>query len=140
MDREIKFRAWDKRTKLMFFTSRNWNEWNRPNNDYTRPIALPFTDDKYVVMQVTGLKDKNGKEIYEGDLVKFPDQKCYCGKTNMNGALKAVEYSEWAVTVWTLNGYNTNGDYKISSLHKAKDKIEVIGNIYENPELLEKST
>lgn len=75
------------------------------------------------VGQYTGLKDKNGKEIYEGDIF-------HCGDTN-------ILY----IVVWNDNGFQGK-QVKSSSycgLEYWKNKIEVIGNIYENPELLEEN-
>lgn len=80
------------------------------------------------IMQNTGLKDKNGKEIYEGDIVRFnalspmsdiPDR--IVGK---------VEFSE--CTFWVLDDFNRTA-YR---LFTTSNEWEVIGNIYENPELV----
>ena len=72
----------------------------------------------YVLEQCTGLKDKNGKLIYEGDIVLVEDNKCPIEWESENARYNVVGYGEIAY----LN-YND---------------IEVIGNIHENPELLEK--
>lgn len=94
--REIKFRAWDKEKKEMF--NDIWIDGNF--------INMP----EYIVMQFTGLKDKNGKEIYEGDIVKNIDR---------------------VFEVTFKDGY-------FSIIHNKKGLLycEVIGNKYENSELL----
>jgi hypothetical protein len=105
--RPIKFRIWDKKLKMMI------------------PIReLKFREDgkgyKYL-MQYTGLKDKNGKEIYEGDIIDF-------------AGLKPIEiiYEE---TRFRTKMYNSE---PINLTNKGCEEFaEVIGNIYQNKELLE---
>lgn len=116
--REIKFRAWDKRCKEMM--SQNdlehfdfWTEIVQVNN-------MPSQGKDYVLMQFTGLLDKNGKEIYEGDILKRP--KLSYGK-KMGNVYKVVKW---------VNSKRDNG-FNIAS---SNEKYEVIGNIYSNPELI----
>ena len=71
----------------------------------------------YSIMQYTGLKDKNGVEIYEGDIVKSLGVSDYCF------GVRPVEYIG---SSFTIKGYGL-----------CERLVEVIGNIYENPELLE---
>lgn len=109
--RELKFRAFDKKANVMspvdFTLERLWSENG----------ALTYKD--FEIMQYTGLHDKNGVQIYEGDIVR-----CKIGK----GIIPV-----WAV-VWNDNGAEWSKGYqKLSSYQKT---TEVIGNIYENPELL----
>lgn len=77
-----------------------------------------FENDRFIVMQYTGLKDKNGKEIYEGDIIDIG-----IGKTQIKW-----NHSHLA---FRLKGYN------IQKLTEYNDFFEVIGNIYQNPNLLQ---
>lgn len=83
---------------------------------------------KVVLMQYTGLKDMNGKEIYEGDIVKFADVVGY------------VEYYLGSYIIKVRDGYGSFYDFFDFYNEKGDlvEELEVIGNIYENPELLEK--
>jgi len=106
--REIKFRAWDKIGKQGML---GWSKIIETG------IELFFKDNfGFELMQFTGLKDKQGKEIYEGDIVKQEDtiNEVYFHK----GAFKIGS------TIW-------NPDYL-----QYPEGVEVIGNIYETPELL----
>ena len=108
--RPIKFRAWDKEEKKFTY--------------YEVPEMVGCWDidtlDKKLELS-TGLKDKNGKEIYEGDIVEY----LFYGYKNPNRQ-KVVEWTE----------YSRNGvGFNISKVKTGGH--EVIGNIYENPELLE---
>ena len=115
--REIKFRAWDKKEKEMVYdinllsSSKSVSAWISDNGvgGYFNPKA-----EKYVVMQYTGLKDKNGKEVCEGDIIKI-------GKSRI-----AVEFEKGCFQIARVCFYG-----------RRSDEYEVIGNIYENPELLE---
>jgi hypothetical protein len=102
--REIKFRAWDGKrmsidVSLCHEGCGNWKDEQ--------------------LMQYTGLKDKNGKEIYEGDVLKWE-----------NDAIGKVEWLHDGFVV-----YFPNWNRAHRRLFGSK-KMEVIGNIYENPELL----
>ena len=121
--REIKFRAWCKKHKVMIYHigSVNWNEQNEifVNQD----IRCAGNE---ILMQYTRLKDKNGKEIYEGDIVSmFHDTQFSQVKWNS-------EYGCWEIKV-QLSIHNEGWDLLGNHL----EQCEVIGNIYENQELLE---
>ena len=118
MNRKIKFRAWDKHLNKLI-----------PLLNETLSSAINDDEqERWDVMQYTGLKDKNGKEIYEGDKIKFKYN------TYKFGLIEAVGI----VTCESL----ADGCYvKISEINSQKldfmlRDIEVIGNIYETPELL----
>ena len=123
--REIKFRAWDKEKKIIgnvlgidilhkeiFFSNENVD-------------CYEHTDFKDIeLMQYTGLKDMKGKEIYEGDIVKL----------RANHGIGVVKYyDEWGAFVVE---YIKPRPLAVLGMNYYKEDIEVIGNIYENPELI----
>jgi len=125
--REIKFRAWDKGKKIMERVfSLFWYDGTLHIDIYglgNREETAEFAS-RYEVMQYTGLKDKNGIEIYEGDIISW--HKFY--KKRQPFGICIVKY---AGNYYCLGGWYEN-DYPDTYKY-----CEVIGNIYENPELLE---
>lgn len=126
MNREIKFRAWHKDLKKMFKIGQITLEkgtWNfEPNDRDFIGMSIP-SQPSFVLMQYTGLHDKNGKEIYEGDILKV----YYKGMSEVGYVEYDNDYCEYKIII------NTDKDY--FSLWKSID-LEKIGNIYDNPELL----
>lgn len=116
--REIKFRAWDLVNETMIGL-------NETPQEFWSNIHPSCCDVE--VMQYTGLKDKNGKEIYEGDI---------CRAYKPNSYLDGV----YAVT-WNARerGWRYQGSMKpyMPGVNNAGAHCEVIGNIYEHPELME---
>lgn len=108
--REIKFRAWDTEKNLMF---KNVSSIQR---------------DGIEVMQFTGIKDKNDVEIYEGDIVNG----------SFTGSLPKRNQSITGTVCFDQGVFFLNNNTGIQALRLFDQGIEVIGNIYENPELLEK--
>jgi uncharacterized phage protein (TIGR01671 family) len=133
MNRKIKFRVWDNQN----------NDWliNQRIEDY--PVELLYSDhkfyiahslsnlDNYVIQQFTGLLDKNGIDIYEGDVVTY---------TSNNG----IDYKAPIVFSPTSSAFvlDTSGRHLFDDkygdyldLHKDRE-YEIVGNIFENSELL----
>jgi uncharacterized phage protein (TIGR01671 family) len=124
--RTIKFRAWDKKNKQFWYQFKISSLYG----------SLYFPDDMiredWELLQFTGLLDKNGKEIYEGDIVKITDPYDEESKISLVKCIGDGFIVEWN------NGF-CGGDSDISLISWAMEddfKFEVIGNIYENPELL----
>ena len=134
--REIKFRAWDKGKKVMLCPIKDsegetWyitGEYGDVSFPFEIPRGYKFTGmpGDYILMQYTGLRDKNGVEIYEGDIVEYENGNAGYGRPRHEEISRDVipnlcnhdEYfddSSWWQTGW------------------------VIGNVHENPELLKGS-
>jgi len=108
MTRELKFRFWNGNTKEMHEQDETWDKF-------------PLCGENECFMQFTGLKDKNGKEIYEGDVVRR--------WINSRGLMYPSMYKKNIITI----------EFKNSSWNikpRLLDRIEIIGNVYSNPELL----
>ncbi len=122
-----KFRAWDKISKKIFpVTTIDFGQLHVMIEEING-LLCERDFDEIELMQSTGLKDKNGKEVYDGDIVKF---------TLTDGFSYVVD--EYGVVEYKLGDfYILNGltEYLISNINT--NDIEVVGNIYENPELLE---
>lgn len=142
--REIKFRAWDRKAKVMFpvHEMKFGKISNKLDSYYGVDIHDKDSDfygvvsyggsiykktgnpllPKFELMQYTGLNDKNGKEIYEGDFVK--------------GTHRIDE--DWTLQYQTIfrNGCFMFGGWNTHEFFNKFQNIEIIGNIYENPELI----
>jgi uncharacterized phage protein (TIGR01671 family) len=125
--REIKFRAWDKDEKMMIYQSDDYYAFCISNDGVC--VASEDTGNwiKCEIMQYTGLKDKNGTEAYEGDILHAD------GYWDM--------YVKFIDGSFCLVSCNRIQEINWSPMFQIKAELEwrkVIGNIYENPELLTK--
>lgn len=131
---KFKFRAWNPKTKKMAY-------WELMDETFEETKHKDISSDS-TIMQYTGLKDKNGKLIFEGDIVKN-------GGYKGNGSIGIVEfgahgadssggeYGEVECYGWYIRtaDYKEN-DYPWKNGEFPSENIEIIGNIYKNPELI----
>jgi len=140
--REIKFRAWDKKN----------NCWVDPQYSIYPEYMLGGFIDMHIgagieLMQYTGLKDKNGKEIYEGDILDVKFRGGYVERISWKGPPDARAFVFWDFSAFRLKckgaqderyaDWTDTDGYFDPMLEMERSHSEVIGNIYENPELLE---
>lgn len=113
-----KFRAWDKKDKKML------KDWE---GEYSLIEHFGFNGgDRFIVQQSVGLKDKNGKEIFENDILEHPEY----------GNCKVIyRYGGFGIEAKTSSWINT-GFHSFSTRSADYEHCEVLGNLYENSNLL----
>ena len=117
IQRPLEFRVWDKKRKL--FRQDGYLSWHRLNNEqfyqFNTSDGWCLPPSQLVLQQFIGLLDKNGKKIFEGDIVKTG---------TLEGVVEAP--NETNMGAWSFGGGYTLFAYKVT----------IIGNSFENPELL----
>lgn len=139
MNRQIKFRGWDGERMyyhddtskhgnltLCFNDISGWNFYREPTQRDTKYLCGSSHSEKDILMQFTGLLDKNGKEIFEGDIV------------SVRGMKRTGFYI--AEVIWRKQGFtlSINKTYLNNDACILPSIIEILGNVFEHPELLNK--
>mgnify|MGYP002605744714 FL=1 len=136
MKREIKFRAWNKKDKVMVdVAAMNFGPsgcWSLIEDAYDAELQLA---DSYDLMQYTGLHDKNGREVYEGDILKVT------GEDGESYVATVKWFGDEEYPAFDLKGIPAAWNYDANALatifQEGVETCEVIGNIFEDKQLLE---
>ena len=145
-----KFRAWNKTTSKLHVV--NGIYCDNKKIQYIDDNRVRFVGfDNVIIMQSTGLFDRNGKEIFEGDILKFNDEwDEYCHEGYVDGSVEGINFVEVvrgeACFEFGKTRYPESSLFirmederlTFAELIKSRDlEFEIIGNIYENPQFLE---
>ena len=128
--RALEFRAWWKDTKRFL----NCDEWYMTCSGakYLHYAVMPYKDDNFIIEQYTGLKDKNGKKIYEGDIVNIVVER-------FNNVTLGFESEDWHTAVVEWNQDDACYSFMVRDVpFSVRYEAEAIGNIHETPGLLER--
>lgn len=130
-----KFRAWDKDSKVM----RSWKDLILTKDDgddfwligYKENACITSFDHEQILMQSTGLKDKNGVDIFEGDVLLHTSSSVNYSDTYWHSYVQVYRMDSGAYRIKGKHIYDTE-------LMSARNRLEVVGNIYQNQNLLDK--
>lgn len=138
--REIKFRAWDKQTNHYWYLNigNMVFEYSKKGGNIhvlrLSAIEVFNNSDRFVIEQSTGLKDKNGKEIFEGSLVKYTEE---------DGELFIAEVKCFAKDGYPAFDVEPPNEFdfesNVLSAGVANNCLKVVGDVHNNPDLLEMS-
>lgn len=123
--REIKFRCWHKKEKRMFIQSAIHSSGLIEEHKVGTPYLTYYGLEEIELMEFTGLTDKHGKDIYEGDILEY-----HPNSTEI--LIDVVSFKHGCFCLGKHPFYSTALGYDIHDII-----FKIIGNIYENPELLE---
>lgn len=131
MEDRFKFKAWDTIGKRMY-RDIQFTDW----------FHKALKNESVIVLQCTGLKDKDGKLIYEGDIVKFFLYNVQLANGTMGDATEKgkIVFSNGEFVAEYLPPYNWDPMCPCRAIMHPHDDAAVIGNIYENPELLKEES
>lgn len=142
MQNRFKFRVWDKKRKC-YIKNPEPTPLLQANGLLAYFTNNPDAMNNYDIQFCTGLKDKNGKLVYEGDIVTYDDRDIYPYHTPILNAVIEMRKYQWCMVYYRKD--IINADTRKPAEQKTwlgfddfiTSRIEVIGNIYENKELLE---
>lgn len=121
----FKFRAWNKKERIMHYKAeQTYDTFTGSPRIWKQSFSDVLDDENYIVEQSTGLKDKNGKLIYEGDIIFI------------NGEKWCVIWNAEDCAFFFSNLKEVYHQPIFPDFYKMTDDFEVIGNVHENPELL----
>src|SRR5699024_9184589 len=139
--REIKFRGWERELQTMVYDTELGGWIFEYNGNPVRAVNQMINEEDYFydLMQYTGLKDKNGEEIYEGDVLKWDGGRTGISKLPSDYIIEVLKSKHLDIELEEhTNSYMFNYDTSGYTFPGFLEEAEITGNIYENPELLER--